>query len=430
MGGLIRRDVEEDVLTLGRERVAEMFERYDHVAVSFSGGKDSTCVLHLCLDEARRRGQDLDVVFFDEEAIHPPTIEYVDRVSRVPGVKLRWLCWPIKHRNGCSRREPHWYPWAPEARELWCRPYPEQGLQPPPGWNEDVRARRTMPASMGPLFAPELGTVGLALGIRAQESLRRYLSVSSRVHDNWISVDQEADRPGIYKCKPIYDWQTEDVWTFPEKMGLDYNRAYDVLQAAGLTPYQQRIGPPYGEEPLNMLWCYAVCFPDLWERMVNRVAGAATAARYAKSPLYAGGGGATEPPEGWTWQQLVLHEIGKWPEGPRRAIAQRVRDEIAAHNRLTGNRPIAERESEGGLSWQFLHQVVRRGDFKKRKKVDAPVKSNAAELRELEADIGRRLEATSNERRKKYLEGKLSKVRKERMAKEAEAEPKRDADDA
>jgi predicted phosphoadenosine phosphosulfate sulfurtransferase len=53
--------------------------------VSFSGGKDSTAVLNTALVVAKELGRlPLDVVFFDEEAIHPPTIEYVERVRQAP----------------------------------------------------------------------------------------------------------------------------------------------------------------------------------------------------------------------------------------------------------------------------------------------------------------------------------------------------------
>ena len=45
--------VDVDVLTLARARVIRAFERFDTVAVSFSGGKDSTACLNLVLEEAK-----------------------------------------------------------------------------------------------------------------------------------------------------------------------------------------------------------------------------------------------------------------------------------------------------------------------------------------------------------------------------------------
>jgi predicted phosphoadenosine phosphosulfate sulfurtransferase len=80
--------LDKDVLTLARERMAVAFDRFDEVAVSFSGGKDSTVALHVSLDEARRRGQRLRVFFFDEEAIPYETEAYVRRIAAEPDIDL------------------------------------------------------------------------------------------------------------------------------------------------------------------------------------------------------------------------------------------------------------------------------------------------------------------------------------------------------
>jgi len=45
-----------DVLTAARERTAWTFDTYESVYLSYSAGKDSTVMLHLAVDEARRRG--------------------------------------------------------------------------------------------------------------------------------------------------------------------------------------------------------------------------------------------------------------------------------------------------------------------------------------------------------------------------------------
>ena len=50
---------------------AKIIEWYHHyggkVAVSFSGGKDSTVMLHLCAEEARRLHRKFGVLFIDWE---------------------------------------------------------------------------------------------------------------------------------------------------------------------------------------------------------------------------------------------------------------------------------------------------------------------------------------------------------------------------
>jgi predicted phosphoadenosine phosphosulfate sulfurtransferase len=91
-----KKFTDQSVYEAARERMQHIFERFDRVVVSFSGGKDSTVCLQLALEEARKRNRlPLEVVFFDEEAIHPETIDYVERVRQMPDVKLYWYCLPF-----------------------------------------------------------------------------------------------------------------------------------------------------------------------------------------------------------------------------------------------------------------------------------------------------------------------------------------------
>lgn len=355
-----KRMVEQDVEELARERVRKTFDRYDHVAVHFSGGKDSTCCLHLTLDEARKRGRlPLDVVFFDEEAQCPETIEYMHHVQEMPDVALRWYCLPVKHRNACSRRHPYWYPWAPEDEHKWCRPLPRGALTTLAGFE-----RHAIPECKPLLYPPSMGQVGAILGLRAAESLRRYRGVTQRVYENYISQAHNAAH--VYVVKPIYDWTTDDVWTAPQKFGWEYNPAYDVMTKAGMPRHVQRVCPPYGEEPLQNLWMYSVCWPELWAKMSVRVPGAATAGRYCRSPLYAFG--AVGRPEGQTWQHLIGLALEKWGEDNARTIAGRIKGFVDLHNKDCPGQPIDdEPHPVSGVGWKMLYTIAIRGDLKNRR---------------------------------------------------------------
>src|SRR5687767_12790853 len=104
--------LEDSCYELARSRLRHVFERFDQIAVSFSGGKDSTVCLNLALEAARdTKRLPLQVLTFDEEAIPPETVEYLARTAEKPDIDFKWYCVPIEHRNACSPSEPHWYPW-------------------------------------------------------------------------------------------------------------------------------------------------------------------------------------------------------------------------------------------------------------------------------------------------------------------------------
>ncbi|MXM67047.1 phosphoadenosine phosphosulfate reductase family protein [Streptomyces sp. HUCO-GS316] len=369
-----------DVYTLACERMAYVLDTHDRAFVSFSGGKDSTAVLNVALDvlareKALRRHLPLRVVFFDEEAIPYETEEYVRRVGERDDVALEWYCLPVQHRNACSRRHPYWWPWAPEDEAKWCRPLPPEAITTYPGfpiWPAEERL--TIPNFNG-LLAPPPHTTATLMGIRAQESLIRAHAVRLRSVDNYIvkykikSKDRQraaVDPGNLWKAYPVYDWRTEDVWAAARIHGWDYNRAYDVMEMAGVGASGQRCSPAFGEEPLQKIHTYAACFPDVWARMAERVPGIGAAYRYARTELY--GYGAKPPkPDGMTWPDFLRHYIAKHGDKQQK-VAARIAEVIARHYLKTPH-PILPTapHPDTGLNWSFLLTLAMRGDFKERR---------------------------------------------------------------
>ncbi len=286
-----------------------------------------------------------------------------------PEVRFRWYCLPVKHRNACSRRQPYWHPWNPAERRLWVRDLPAQGITSAP-W---FRMGMDMPECAPHVYGPEHGTVADITGIRAQESIRRLRAVCQKEHDNWISAVRNGHNAN---CAPIYDWRTEDVWLAPQQFGWDYNRTYDVFDKAGVTPHAQRVCPPYGEEPLGGLYQYAACWPHLWHRMVARVPGAATAARYARTELY--GFGGIELPPGKTWRSWLEDLLGMWPAEHQQTIRRNIAGLIRLHIRKTRGRDIPDEDGDpvSGCSWKFLCETAMRGDLKGRRSQSMQLKGD------------------------------------------------------
>lgn len=57
-----------NVLDAAKERIGWALENLPHVCVSFSGGKDSTILLHLTAQIARKQKRKISVLFIDWEA--------------------------------------------------------------------------------------------------------------------------------------------------------------------------------------------------------------------------------------------------------------------------------------------------------------------------------------------------------------------------
>lgn len=352
----IRKRVEQkaDVLEAALERIRYLYRSFDSVAVSFSAGKDSTAVLALTIHVARELGKlPVRAIFFDEEAIHPPTVEYAERVRLNPDVNLEWYCLPVQHRNACSDEHPYWTCWGKEDKDKWVRPMPEHAIHSHPLFREGMSFQEFCP-----LIMPRNSVV--LQGIRAEESLRRARMVAVKANDNYIT--RAGGKASAY---PIYDWKSVDVWTLVREWGIDYNRTYDVFNRTKLFNklLTQRVCPPFGEEPLRGLWVYAECWPEMWHKMLARCHGVATAWRYANSTLYL----AHEKPENISWQDyayLLLDNHTPELESRLRGV---IDSAVRRHNAKTDD-PVPDSEPHPltGQSWAFIAKLVKKGDLKDR----------------------------------------------------------------
>lgn len=298
------------VLEAARIRIQTAFDRCEKVYVSFSAGKDSTVMLHLVANEARRRQRKFGVLMIDLEAQYQLTIDHAMccREMYQDCSEWFWVCLPISLRNAVSMYQPQWICWDVEAKPSWVR-------QPPPNAIVDTAFFPWFSAGMEfEEFVPIFGDwysqgkqTACFVGIRCDESLNRFRSIA-RTNKERLDEFSYTTRviSDIYNFYPLYDWSTEDVWTWHgHNPGMPYNRLYDLMHKAGLSIHQMRICQPYGDDQRRGLWLYHLIEPQTWGRVVARVNGANSGALYIQENGNMTGYQSISLPPGHTWRSFA-----------------------------------------------------------------------------------------------------------------------------
>jgi len=328
-----------DVLTAARQRIAWAFDTFPVVYLSGPSGKDSGVMMHLACLEARRRGRKVGVLFLDLEAQYTATIAHVREMFDLYAdvIDPYWLAIPIHLRNAVSALDPYWICWDPEARESCVREPPAGAITDwtifpwyKPPWVDGTGKRVAMEfEEIVQLFGHWYGRGKATLclvGIRSDESLNRWRTISSTRKARFDGIPWTTWKgASTFNAYPIYDWQTEDVWTYYGSTGLPYNRIYDLMYRAGVPLSSMRICQPYGDDQRRGLWLYHVLEPETWTKVVSRVQGANQGALYAGKRGNILGNGKVAKPEGHTWESYVRFLLDSMPE----VEADHYKDKIA-----------------------------------------------------------------------------------------------------
>ncbi|HAZ3553714.1 TPA: phosphoadenosine phosphosulfate reductase family protein, partial [Escherichia coli] len=73
----------ENVLRAAMRRIEWIFDTFQSVCVSFSGGKDSTVLFHIVAEVSRRKRRRFSVLFIDWEAQYQCTTEHVEKMREI-----------------------------------------------------------------------------------------------------------------------------------------------------------------------------------------------------------------------------------------------------------------------------------------------------------------------------------------------------------
>lgn len=307
-----------NVFEATKERIAYTFDHFEKIICSFSAGKDSTCMLHMVCDEARRRNRKVAVMLIDLEGMYKKTIDHAEKCREMYAdcTEWYWICLPLHLRNAVSVYQPFWKCWDASQKDMWIRELPKDCISDVnyfPFFKEGMEFEE-----FDVLFAQWYAqgkSCAVHIGIRADESLNRYRTIANRhkeTYEGKMWTTRVIDN--VYNCYPIYDWRTADDWIYQGKNpDKPYNELYDYMHLAGLTIHQMRICQPYGDDQRRGLWLFHLIEPATWAKVVARVNGANSGAMYINETGNINGYNKIKKPEGHTWKSFAMLLINSMP---------------------------------------------------------------------------------------------------------------------
>ena len=342
-----------------QQRLRLIFEEFDNIYVSFSGGKDSSLLLNLTLDFRRKYYPDKKIGVFhqDFEAQYTVTTEFIERTfERIKDeVEPYWVCLPMATRTALSSYQMYWYPWDDTKEEAWVRPMPQHeyviNLKNNPMTTYRYRMHQEdLAKQFGRWYRISHGdkkTVCL-LGMRADESLQRYSGFLNKKYgykgECWVSNEFK----NVWCASPLYDWTLSDVWHANFLFHYDYNRLYDLYYMAGLKVSQMRVASPFNDYSKDSLNLYRVIDPEIWTKLVGRVQGANFASIYGRSKAM--GYRNVTLPAGHTWESYTRFLLDTLPLRLRNNYVQKFQTSITFWHR-TG----------GGLDERVIRELIEKG---------------------------------------------------------------------
>ena len=347
---------EYDVYTASIARLDFIFENFERIYLSFSGGKDSGVMLNLILDYMKERGikRKIGIQILDNEANYEYSLDFMHRMiqNNREYLDVYWCCMPITLPCTVSAYEIDWQCWGEADRHRWIRPMPEHdyivNLSNHPFGDKFIENMHY--DEFWDMFAEWYSqgkTTANLIGIRTDESLNRFRAIMNSDKEmmhgqQWTKKNTEH----VYNCYPIYDWKTRDIWAANAKFEWDYNKLYDVFYMAGVPIAKMRVASPFMSESKSSLNLYRVIDGHTWARLCARVGGANFVATYGKQLNYH----SFKLPEGHTWKSFVKFLLDTLPKEAAENFRQRFIQSIKLWGRVGRGLPdevIADLEAKG-----------------------------------------------------------------------------------
>jgi predicted phosphoadenosine phosphosulfate sulfurtransferase len=265
-----------DVLTAARVRVAYVFDRFDRIVLSTSGGKDSECLFWLAVEEATKRNRTVDLFFLDQEAEYQSTIDVIDRQMRHPAARPFWYQVPIRMTNATSHTDSWLYAWG--EGQPWIRERSPIAITSAPGAPDRFY-------DFFPWDESQHENTAFLVGLRSRESMNRWRAMAKNPGIDGIPWSTKAAGNGNFRLYPLFDWDTGDVWKYIADNNIPYNTAYDKMYAMGIPARNLRVSNLIHEQAFRALALLHELEPETYARLLARLGGVHAAALYSREDL-------------------------------------------------------------------------------------------------------------------------------------------------
>jgi predicted phosphoadenosine phosphosulfate sulfurtransferase len=335
----------KNVYDASNERIDFIFNNFERIYLSFSGGKDSGVMLNLVLDYMKKNNitEKIGLQILDNEANYSHSLEHMHSIiqNNIELLDVYWCCLPVTLPCSVSSYAVNWQCWGEEFKDRWVRPMPkndyivnidnhkfdffEEDMTYDDFWDGFAEWY-----SQGKLCAN-------LIGIRTSESLNRFRAI---MNEKKVMLDNKPwtkkNTTNTYNVYPIYDWKYQDIWTGIAKNDWEYNTLYDVFYKAGIPVSMMRVASPFMSEAKSSLSLYRVIDPECWARLCGRVQGANFMATYGKQLTYS----SFSLPEGHTWKSFVKFLLDTLPKEVGENFKQRFIQSIKYWGRIGRGLPM------------------------------------------------------------------------------------------
>lgn len=279
-----------NVVEATKKRIEWLFDNFENIVVSISGGKDSTVLAWLTLQEAHKRNRKVGIFFLDEEVVYQATadqVRYIMNLYPENTIKL-WYQIPFNLTNATSLTETQFKVWEKGKEDVWMRSMEEDSIKEPT-WNVSTQTIINKKKGFG--FYDGLNNFQLTykntaylIGLRAAESLNRWRAVIKNpgIANIYWSTKREQ---GNYNFYPLYDWNFQDIWRFLYENNIKYSKIYDYQYKKGLGMKDMRVSSLIHEKSFHSIVELPEFEPETYNKLVERTKGIQVGNIYGKDEL-------------------------------------------------------------------------------------------------------------------------------------------------